>query len=80
MIYNLFGFAEVRILPLLLVITSFLRHFYCWAVKLAYFVEPNISYQPCKFQLSRMFGSNFKEGMEKHPHQMIYWEQNAQCF
>ena len=26
------------------------------------FVEHNISYQPCKFQLSRMSGSNFTEG------------------
>ena len=30
--------------------------------KLAYFVEHNISYQPCKFQLSKMSGSNFTEG------------------
>ena len=34
--------------------------------KFAYFVEHNISYQPCKFQLSTMFGSNFTEGGGKH--------------
>ena len=32
-----------------------------------YFVELNISYQPCKFQLSRMSGSNLTgEGDRKH--------------
>ena len=31
---------------------------------IAYFVEHNISYQLCKFQLSRMSGSNFTEGVE----------------
>ena len=30
--------------------------------KLAYFVEHDISYQPSKFQCSRMSGSNFMEG------------------
>ena len=40
---------------------------YCWAFKLAYFVEHDISYQPSKFQLSRMSGSNFAEGGGQHP-------------
>ena len=31
----------------------------------ANFVEHNISYQPCKIQLSGMSGSNFSEGVEK---------------
>ena len=61
MIYNLFGFAEVRILPLFFVMTEFC---YCRAFKLAYFVEHNKSYQ-----LSRMSGSNFTkgEGVENTP-------------
>ena len=33
----------------------------------AYFVEHNISYQPCKFQLPRVSGSNLTEGGRKHP-------------
>ena len=32
-----------------------------------YFVEHNISYQPCKFQLSTMSGSGLTEGSGKHP-------------
>ena len=44
-----------------IIMTSFI------IVKLSYFVEHNISYQPCKFQLSRMSGSNFTEGGGKHP-------------
>ena len=35
--------------------------------KLAYFVEHNMSYQPGKFQLSRMSGSNFTGGWWKTP-------------
>ena len=34
---------------------------YCLAFKSAYFVERNICYQTCKFQLFRMSGSNFTE-------------------
>ena len=47
MIYYLFGFAEVRILPSFLVMTSFLI-----ISKLTYSVEFNIGYQPSKFQSS----------------------------
>ena len=36
--------------------------FYHSVSELAYFVEPDISYQPSKFQCSRMSGSNFMEG------------------
>ena len=38
-------------------------------LKFAYFVENTISYQPCKFQLSRISGSNFTDGevSGKHP-------------
>ena len=35
--------------------------------KFTCFVEHNISYQPCKFQLFRISGSNLTEGGE-HPH------------
>ena len=31
------------------------------------FVEHNVRFQPCKFQLSRKFGSNFTEGVENTP-------------
>ena len=62
-VYNLFRFAEVRILSLL--------HndiiCYYWAFKLAYFVERNISYQVSTFQPSRIPGSNFTEGDGKQP-------------
>ena len=61
--YNLFGFAEVRILPL------FWLFFicYCWAFKFAYFVEHNMDYQLCKFQLFAMSKFNFTEGGGKQP-------------
>ena len=41
--------------------------YYCSAFKFANFVEHNISYEPCKFQLSRMSGSNLTERGGKHP-------------
>ena len=62
MINNLFGFTEVGILSLFWVIRHYDVICYCRAFKLAYFVEHNISYQPCKYQLSRMSGSNFTSG------------------
>ena len=39
MIYNLFGFEVVQILPLLLVIPTLNVICYQWALELAYFVE-----------------------------------------
>ena len=36
-------------------------------LKFAYFVEHNISYHSCKFQLSRMSKSNFTEGLKNTP-------------
>ena len=48
-----------QMLPLFLVMTSFII---VKLSKFACFVEHNISYQPCKLQLSRMSGSNFTEG------------------
>ena len=39
------------------IMTSFLL-----SSKLAYFVEPDIGYQPSKFEYSRMSRSNFMEG------------------
>ena len=63
MIYNLFGFVEVRILPLLFGNDDIMTAFVTTAVfKLEYFVEHNISCQPSKFQSSRLSGSNFTEG------------------
>ena len=35
---------------------------YYWALKLAYFVEHNVSYQPSKCQSSKMSGSKFTQG------------------
>ena len=62
MIYILFGFAVVRILPLFWELCHYDVICYCLAFKFAYFGEHNISYQLCKFQLSGMSGSNFTEG------------------
>ena len=53
-----------EILPLFLVMTSFVI---VKLLNLYIFVEHNIGYQPCKFQLSKMFGFNFTEGGGKHP-------------
>ena len=61
MIYNLFGFEEVRILPLFLVKTSLWCQFllFCFHIFMfAYFVKHNMSYY---LQLSRLSGCNFKE-------------------
>ena len=38
-------------------------NFYHWVSKLEYFVQNDIGYQPSMFQFSRMFGSNFMEGV-----------------
>ena len=50
---------------------------YHWDFKLAFFVGHNLSYQPSKFQYSRLSGSNVK----KHPlPPVLYRDQKAQCF
>ena len=67
MIYNFFGFEEVQILPLFLVMTSYDVICNYWAFKLTHFVEHNMSYQPFKFQSCGLSQSNFKEGGGKHP-------------
>ena len=63
LIFNLFGFEEVRILPLFFR-NNFHYDVICnhWDFKSAYFVH-NISYQSCKFQSSRWSGSNFTKGV-----------------
>ena len=49
---------------ILLVMTLLWRHFFCHMVfKFAYFEE---GYQPAKFQCSRLSGSSFTEGLQKH--------------
>ena len=54
--------VRYQILPLFLVMASL-----CIFCTFAYFVKHNISYQPCKFQLSRISGSNFTEGVKDTP-------------
>ena len=61
------GFTEVRILPLFLVMTSLWRYFYRWALKLAYFVEHKISYQPCKFNSLGCLDLILQRTDGKHP-------------
>ena len=43
-------------------------------IKLAYFVETDIGYQPSKFQCSKMSGSNFMEGGWKKTRPQYYNE------
>ena len=53
-----------QILPLFFVMTPLWGHLLLLSFQICIFVEHNISYQPCKFQLSRMCGSNFTEGWD----------------
>ena len=39
--------------------------------KFAYFVELTKGYQPTKFQCSKLYGSAFTEGLEKHNDDII---------
>ena len=61
---SIFMEVSVRheILSLFLVIMSLWHHLLMLRFKVAYFIQHSISYQPCKFQLSRMSGSNFTGG------------------
>ena len=54
--------------------------YYCSAFKFAYFVKHDINYQPYKFQLSRMSGSNFTEGVENTPTTVLHCEKKTQRF
>ena len=53
-----------QILPLFFIMASFII---VELSNLHIFVEHNISYKPCKFQLSRMSGSNFTEEWNTPP-------------
>ena len=59
--------VRYQIFPLFLVMTSLWCHLLLLSFQIYIFVEHDISYQPCKFQLSRMSGSSLKEGGGKHP-------------
>ena len=39
---------------------------YCWNLKFSYFVNLNLGYQPAKFQVSRLSGSNYTEVGIRH--------------
>ena len=78
MMYILFGLKEVRILPLFLVMTSFVI---IGLLKLAYFVEQLASYNflGCLDQiLQRMEGGGGGEEKENRP--VLYRDQKAYCF
>ena len=66
MTYNLTGFSEVRIFLLFfgndIIMTSFLPHGFQTSI----FCELRIGYRPAKFLSSRLSGSSFTEGLEKH--------------
>ena len=57
MIYNLFGFAEVRIFPLFLVMMSLWRHFLSHGFQIC--ISCRMNYQLAKFQFCRLSLASF---------------------
>ena len=69
------NFMEVsvryQILPMFLVMTSLWRHLLLLSFQICIFCRTYISYQPSKFQLSRLSASNFTEGVENTPQVLL---------
>ena len=71
MIYNLTGFSDIRIFHCFcndIIMMSFLV---TWFSNLHNFAELTKGYQPAKFQLCKLSGSSFTEGLQKHNHDVI---------